>query len=313
MSIKLVFEPRKTVNWEQFLAYPPYSIAVDGYCAGRAGSSEDGLILNIDHHDECDRLATRSSCDQALCLVKMGLYETFRRDGKREATIYANDCDQDVALATYILLNPDHADRPKLKGLVRLEDLLDMSAGLYPIKRRWHLLRQLIWITEPYTQARASGALHGLDAEGMAALVQAMHRRIKATLFGRGKDIDLDTRFEVIAEHAGWQFIREIGQHARLGMGEKGIKAFAVHVADEGERHRYVIGRLSAFIPFPVPAFCEDLNKAEGIPKGALDRWGGAENIIGSPRQGGSSLSPDTIAEIVNARLAKARAARAAG
>ena len=248
MSVRLVFEPRKTVSWDEFSVHPPYSIAVDGYCSGQPRSTPDGLRLNINHHEDCDRIATRSSCAQALHLVKMGLFDTFSKDGKPEATIYANDCDQDVTWATYILRHPQHIDRPRLKAMVQLEDLLDMSAGLYPIKKRWHLLKKLLWVSEPYTNARADGSLHAMDSDAMTALVDGMHRRIRDTLFGRGREVLPDDRFEVIAEFPRWSFIKEIGTHARIGVAQKGIKAFVSLVAYGPKRCRYVIVRRSRFM-----------------------------------------------------------------
>lgn len=300
MNVHLVFEPRKTVPWDEFCAYPAYSIAVDGYCPGGPRSSPDGLHLNINHHEDVDRIATRSSCAQALHLVKMGLFETFSRDGKREATVYANDCDQDVTWATYILRHPQHVDRPRLKAMVQLEDLLDMSAGLYPIKKRWSLLKKLLWVTAPYTDARADGSLHTMDGEAMGALVDVMHRRIRDTLFGRGKEVVPDDRFEVIAEFPRWSFIKEIGTHARIGVAQKGIKAFVSLVSSGAKRCRYVIVRRSRFINwFPLEEICRQLNAAEGIRPDDSDRWGGSDNVIGSPRSGGSKLKPEEVLAIV--------------
>src|SRR3989338_4194508 len=103
MAIKLVCEPGKVVTWDEFKQYPEFSIAIDGYCYGRPRGSASGLRLNINHHEEGDRTATRSSCEQALVLVKMGLYRRYQVNGEPTATLYVNDCDQDVVLATYVL------------------------------------------------------------------------------------------------------------------------------------------------------------------------------------------------------------------
>lgn len=303
MGVTMVFEPGKVVTWEEFRNFPCYSIAVDGYCAGRPRSSAFGRRLNINHHEGVDRLATRSSCDQALCLVKMGLFETFQKDGRPEATIYVNDCDADVTLATYILMHPEHADRPKLKQLVRIEDLLDISAGLFPMKKKGHVIRQLAWITEPYLKARAEGRLQSLDAEGMRELVEKMHRRIRAALFGRVKEIELDTSYEVLSQHNGWCMVRETGLQSRIGMAEDGIQAFVTLVGESHGSYRYAVVRRSRFIPFPIPLLYDDFNEAEGIVEGATDRWGGSENCGGSPRLANSRLTPGQVAAIVERRL----------
>jgi hypothetical protein len=308
MGVRLIVEPRKTVSWEQLRKFPPYTIAVDGYCRGSPRSTPDGLILNINHHEDCDRIATRSSCAQALHLVKMGLFQTFTYQGHRRADVYVNDCDEDVTWTTYILRNPAHIDRPRLKAMVQLEDLLDMSAGLYPIKKRWHLLKKLVWVSEPYYEAKSDKSLHRLGADAMTDMLETMHRRIRDTLFGRGKELEPDTRFEEVEEFDGWSYIREIGRHARYGIAHKGISAFVSHVAKCGSRDRYVIVRRSRFISgFPLERICDMLNEEEGIAASSIDRWGGSDNIIGSPREKASSLAPKRVIEIVKAACAERR------
>lgn len=300
MGVRLIVEPRKTVSWEQLEKYPPYTIAVDGYGRGVTRSTPDGLILNMNHHEDCDRIATRSSCAQALHLVKMGLFETFSYKGKPRADVYVNDCDEDVTWATYVLRRPDRIDRPRLKALIQLEDLLDMSAGLYPIKKRWHLLKMLVWVSQPFYQAKADRSLHVMDGHDMLTLIETMHQRIDATLIGRGEELDPDTRFEIIEQFDGWAFIRKIGEHANYGIAHAGITAFVSHVATCGDRERYCLYRRSRYISsFPLERMCELLNKEEGIDPESTDRWGGSDNVIGSPREKGSVLAPKRVLEIV--------------
>jgi len=327
MNVKMVFEPGREVSWDKptpsgdaalppFNEYPPFSIAVDGYCKGGPKFDQERIILNINHHEGVDRVATRSSCLQAMILVKMGIFESFCVEGgKHAATLYCNDCDQDVALATYILLHPEHVDRPKLRELVRVEDLMDMSGGLYPTKKRLHLMKELNWIMRPYTAARVSGKLHELDAKGMERIVKEMHRRIGLSLFNGAKEVDVDTSFEVLAEFPVWSLIREIGEAARVGMAAQRIKAFVSLIGGTDGRFHYTIGRLSQFIPFPLPRLYEALNKAEGIGPEAAHRWGGSDTIGGSPREVGSSLTPDQVKEVVIRCLAhrKICCLRAAG
>lgn len=310
MCVRMIVQPRKTVSKDEFLQYPPYSIAIDGYGRGAPFFSAERRILNINHHEDCDRIATRSSCAQALHLVKMGLYDTFSYQGKRHADLYVNDCDQDVTWATYVLMHQEQLEnsrlKQRLKEMIQIEDMLDMSAGLYPIKKRWHLLKRLLWVSEPYTDARADGSLHAMNGDAMRAMIEQMHGRIRSTLYGRGKEIEPDDRLEVIADFERWQFIREIGRHARLGVAQKGLKAFVSHVAHCGRRggDRYVIVRRSQFIDwFPIDRMCDMLNEEEGtVGPDAADRWGGSrDNVIGSPREHGSNIRPTRVLEIVKA------------
>jgi len=315
MTIKMVFEPGLVICWGKpvrsgdktlppLTSYPPRSIAIDGYCKGSPRFDQKRVVLNINHHEDVDRVATRSSCLQAMLQVKLGLYDSFCDEaGRPDATLYMNDCDQDVALATYILMHPEHVNRPKLRELVRIEDLMDMSGGLYPTRKRLHLMKQLNWIMQPYTRVRASGALGQLDARGMERLVREMHRRIGLTLFNGPKEVEVDTSFEVLADHGSWQLVREIGEAARIGMAEKRIKAFVSLISEADGRYRYAIGRLSPFISFPLPKLYAALNKAEGLGAEAKIGWGGGDTIGGSPRENGSGLSPERVQEVINACL----------
>ncbi|MFA6603825.1 MAG: hypothetical protein WCT10_03190 [Patescibacteria group bacterium] len=307
-QIKMIFAPGKEVSWEDFRDYPPRSIAVDGFCKGGPQFDQDRIVLNINHHEGVDRIATRSSCLQAMLLVKLGLFDGFvDENGRPCATLYLNDCDQDVALATYILLHPEQVDRPKLKHLVRIEDLMDMSGGLYPTRKRLHLMKQLNWIMRPYTKARANGKLRELDAKGMETIVKEMHRRIRLTLFNGSTEVDVDTDYDVVSEHDGWVMVRERGEAARIGMAENKVKAFVSIIAESADRRHYTIGRLSQFILFPIPKLYDDLNKAEGLGSEAKHRWGGSDTIGGSPREVGSCLTPDEVAAVIDRRLAKLR------
>jgi hypothetical protein len=301
----MVVEPRKTVTWDEFKNYPPFSIALDGYCSGRPRCRHDGYVLNMNHHEGVDALATRSTCEQALCHVKLGLFDVFRKDDIPTATLYLNDPDQDSALATFILMHPEYTSRPKLQALVDLEDHMDMSAGLYPPSRcDMGLLRRLVWIQDPYMQARLDGTLFSMDGDAMHALISDIHYRIKATLFGRGKEQCLDTRFETIADHGSWRMIKEIGTQARTGMAEEGVRAYAIVKSSRPDGCRdYSVGRISAIQPFPLKAIFSALNAAEGIGPKEIDRWGGSRIIGGSPRSRGSGLSPSQVGEVINACL----------
>lgn len=314
MSVKLVCRPGKVVTWDELKHYKHRTIAVDGYCSGGPRSTSDGLIININHHEDVEPVATRSSCGQALCLVKLGLYDVFMKRGERDVNIYVNDCDQDVVWATYILMHPGRVGRPKLKAMIQLEDYLDMSAGLWPmdVDNRKNLLPELCWIHAPYTDARSSGKLSDTGGDSMKRLILQMHKRIGKCLIGRGGKVVPDIRFEVLAPFALWSFVKEMGQHARYGMSEKGIRAFCSLISETEGVYRYSLFRLSHVIPFPLPLFYKDLNKAEKIADNDPDRWGGGINSGGSPRKRGSRLNVLLVSEILENRLRRTREARRA-
>ena len=311
MGVRLIVEPRKVVSREEFFsAYPSFSIGGDGYVSGAPGLSPCGLKLVINHHEDCDGLATRSSCAQAYHLLPMGLFCTFKYRGQPRADIYVNDSDWDVILMTYALMHSKQLENPRykfrFKEIVYLEDVLDMSAGFYPIKKRWHLYKRLLWIGEAYAAARADKSLFTMEADAMHAMILQSHRRVRDTLYGRGKEIEPDVRFEILEDFDQWQVIREIGAHARVAVAQRGIKAFVSLVAPRRGKngYRYILARRSKFIDgFPVGLMCDMLNKEEGLDPHSDTCWGGnRDNVIGSPRpKCGSTLPPERVIEIVKA------------
>jgi hypothetical protein len=306
MAIKLIWRPGEQVDWEEFKSddFPNYSMAVDGFCTGGPRFSYKRRKLNINHHEGVDRLATRSSSDQSLMLVKMGLYETFcTENGNPKATIYCNDCDQDVTAATYILKYPERIDRPALKRLIRIEDQLDATGGMFPVKRNWHVVRQLAWIFAPYTDLRMQGGLNDLDADSMSKLVTVMHKRITMAITGRAKEIKLETEYNVLHKSTCWSLVQEIGAQARLAMVEDGIRAFVSFLGEHDGRFRYSVGRMSHFVPFPIYEIFMALNQADGISDWNPDRWGGSDSIGGSPRERLSSLAPEEVIAVIEEAL----------
>jgi hypothetical protein len=296
-GIHLICEPNTTIDWEQGRRYPPYSIFIDGYCAGRPRATVDGLILNLNHHEDVEEFATRATCMQAYYELRTGLYKRFSKEGRPYAALYVNDRDQDVAATCAELLHPEWIVRPKMVRYLRVTDLLDSSAGLFPLDAdaRRNVLPELCWIYQPFTESRHRGEDFTLTSDQCEEQIMDMVCRFRASLFGKGERLTPDTDYDVLEKHPLWVAVRENGQHARYGMSEDGIAAF-VSVLHEEERHnKYSICRLSHATPFPMEWVFPALNKAEGIPETAKNKWGGSSTRGGSPRDGGSRL---TLAEV---------------
>jgi hypothetical protein len=241
------------------------------------------------------RLSTRSACDQTLCLVNMGLYDRFRVDGEPTAHLIVNHPDEDSCFSSYGFMHPEVAHNRIFRGLVRTEDYLDMSAGLFPMNRRQREVRQLCWITQPYTNAKIRGELKSMNADQMRNCIMEVHERITATLNGQGETVEPDIRYEIISDHGYWKVVREIGAQARLGLGADGVKAFlSVREDPDGRRHA-VLARLSSFVPFPCNKLGQHFNALEGIAPDNPDRWGGADTVQGSPLKAGTK---QTIQEL---------------
>jgi len=303
MPIKVFIEPGKVVSWGQFRTnYPKYSIALDGFVNEPTARDSEGPYANFDHHSHVDRLSTLSTAAQVHMEINLDLFKTFQKDKKPKANLYINDCDEDTALAVWLLQNHErvihHAD-PLINKLVYCNDKLDCTAGSYPfgdIKQ----LRVMAWVFEPYQKARSDGALHKATAGTMRTILEATLARITQYSLGNSEELHLEGSYEVIGGGATWAMVTESSTTARMFMFHKGIDSF-VSVLGNG---RYVLGKKSMWTKFPILKLYEALNSAEkpGIIT-PTNRWGGSNTIGGSPRETGSSLTPKEIETVVSSVL----------
>lgn len=311
MAIELNVRPGPAVTRDDFLAtHPPYSIALDGYVAGEPWLvvTPEGPFRNFNHHESVDRSCMSATCEQARRAVVLGLYDLFRRGGARCAKLWVNDCDQDVCLATWTLMNPDRAVEPLVRMVSQIEDLLDMSSGSYPMPHECDLLGQVRWVFEPYTRARPQ--LAGMTAETMREVIRDVHHRLDRFAIGRAEAIALNGEYRRIGGGEGWVFAEVTHQTAREKMVASGVRAAAELFGRAGERYLYTLWRRSEYVVgFPVPAILAALNVAEGFQPVDPTGWGGAENVGGSPRGRGSALAPNDVEAIVNDVIAKQRRA----
>jgi hypothetical protein len=189
---------------------------------------------------------------------------------------------------------------PTLDRLVSLVDVLDTTAGAYPLPPDVSSLKELAWVFAPYHSFRRSGELDHREPVGHRGVVDDVSSRIERHLHGRGDSYRLDGRYERLGGGPGWAMIREIGAQARLAVAADGIRAYvAVRERTDG-RWAYVLGRTSPFVPFDVSALIRALNEAEGAVNA---NWGGSDLVGGSPRVRGSKLVPREVERIINRLL----------
>lgn len=296
------------MSWEQFCATAPaFSIALDGYVAAGPQFDVKGPVVNFNHHEGCDRLATRATCAQVLMAIRQGLFDLFRDHKGPKATIFVNDCDEDVCTSWYLLKNhwwSKEPLNPLLNRLVTLEDALDSTAGAYPYPADLPALRYMAWIFAPYRQFRLSGEIDKKDPYAHYCLIEDVENRISRHVTGNGGEQALDTRYERIGGGTGWVMVKEVGAQARTGMFSDGIRAYvSVRERPDGA-WTYVLGRLSPFVPFDVEGLTDLFNTAE---KTSTDRWGGASNVAGSPRVCGSKLNPAELTELIEEHIKSKR------
>ena len=308
----------ETWTWEQFIERaPPHSIALDGFVAAGPKFSDAGPHVCFNHHEGVSRLETRATCGQTLMAVRVGLFKTFDH---AETTVYVNDCDEDVCLSWFLLKHAylvTSAMNPIVNRLVHLEDMLDTTAGAYPLPVELPALEQLAWVFEPYRRFRANG-LDQKVAGAYRSIIEDVTHRILRYVSGNPDRLELDGRYEVLGGGPGWLMVKELGAQARAKMFADGVNAFvSVRERPDGT-HTYTIGRTSVFIRFPVTEFLRPLNEAEAAARNVpvdqlVDRWGGADSIIGSPRATGSALSVEAIHKVIERERAGEAITRVGG
>jgi len=239
--------------------------------------------------------------------VILGLYDLFKGEHGPRATVWVNDCDQDVCLATWILFHPDRAGEAWVRTLAYIEDLLDMSAGGFPMPDERDLLGEVRWVFEPYTGQRPNMA--DLTADDMSDIIYEVHERIERFLEGTSDSLPLVGDYRQIGGGDGWVLVEVDHQNARRKMVEAGVRAGVEVYARNGERYLYAIWRRSEYIvDFPVAEIFVELNEMEGLPGDKGVAWGGSENVGGSPRGVGSLLAPAQVEEAVNRVVGRTRA-----
>lgn len=306
-EIILHAEPGVVMSWEDFQAQrPPFSIALDGYVSGQSKYSAAGPFANFNHHEGVDRLSTRSTCMQIFFSIKLGLFDSFNKEGKGFAHVFVNDADQDVCLSYWLLTNPDKAaavrwEEPLAKFIV-FEDFIDASAGAYPFDdthKPDSLLKRQAWVFEPYTRARSERRLHSMTGSDLEGLIKTISERISLFTENKSQAVEIEADPEIIGGGPGWKMIAETSGYGRSKIYASGTSAFVGMRQRSDGNYTYVVGKMSPFIQFPLVKIYDALNNAEHL-QSVHNCWGGSDIIGGSPRKTGSRLSPHQVEQIIN-------------
>lgn len=309
MAITLRIEPGKIISRREFVAsYPRYSIALDGYVSGEPFFEPPprGPLRNFNHHESVDRSSTCATCEQVRRAALLGLFEVFADEQGPRAEVWVNDCDQDICLATWILNNPARAGEPLVSTLAHIEDLLDTSGGWLLPPGHDDLLGEVRWIFQPYTLERPQ--LAALDAGAMGQVISAVHARIDRFLVGDSESLAAYAGYRCLGGDTHWKLVELSDQHARQQLAAAGINAAVELYGRHGDRYLYSVWRRSEYIvDFPVREILRELNRVEGYEADDLAGWGGSDNVGGSPRRGGSRLSPAQVEAVVARVVDKSR------
>ena len=307
--LRAIIDSQMSVSRSAASSLGPRVILLDG--AGSFGPliDNDEKLYNLDHHAGCERLFTLSTCEQALLLVHSGLDLS-----EGDWTIYANDPDLDTVLALWCLLNyrrvrelsPEARD--VLLPLFRLEGAIDANgpelARLCGLSNE-HLARTSQRIDHLLAREREVKRTGSWSKKKLYPYTLEMLCAVDELVYAR-EDFGDYTNVEAIYGHV------EVGPRNVAVVCRDGAGIYTVEqhlktrwgdqlslIALENEPGHYTLRRVSTLSgPKLGPAY-DRLNRIDKVVDGQPPnkRWGGSEDIGGSPRSTGTLLPAEELLE----------------
>ncbi|MEE8367847.1 MAG: lysostaphin resistance A-like protein [Thermoanaerobaculia bacterium] len=306
-TVKVKVDPTLTVPAAAARQYPEGTIFLDGVAEAEPFVDAKRCILNLDHHLGCVRRFTLSTCEQALIMVRKGLDLQAR-----EWSVYANQPDLDTILALWVLFNhlrlngANQEVRDLIIPLIKVEGYIDVHglemkelSGLSDNvwQQNFALLQQLDSVGSYPTPGQNSSEIEALDY--CVRVLHAVDRLVFSPEdFEETQVVEElarselpNNRFVVACRAAGG--IYEVEKALQKLYGQKlGIIVF------EREPHQYTLRLSDPFLPENLSEIYRRLNLVDPAAGNSRsgNRWGGSDEIGGSPRESGSKL---TVEEIV--------------
>jgi membrane protease YdiL (CAAX protease family) len=306
-TVQVRIERGSTVTAAHARSHPPGTIFLDGAAQGEPFLDPERSVYNLDHHEGCIRSFTLATCEQAMVLLRKRL--DLR---KRDWTVHANDADLDTVLAIWVLLNhlrladDDSRTRAQIMPLLRLEGSID-ALGL-----EFQDLCALPPELMEKTRARMAALLRrerALKADGSWEHVDPL-QYVAAQLH------TIDRMVYPPAEISGTLEIEELARselaggsltvvcRAKSGIYEVERELRRVHgerlglVVLQKDPFTYSLRQVDPALPRSLERVYARLNLLDPGSDGSRspNRWGGSEEIGGSPRSSGTRLSPRQIA-----------------
>lgn len=295
---------------------PSRTIFIDGVANCEPFMDHERQVYNLDHHEGCVRAFTLSACEQALVMHMKGLDLQGR-----EWNIFANEPDLDTLLAVWIILNHSRIDqqdanqRRILFALVRYEGVIDalglelreLSALPADLMRKIQrvidhlrsneiaLKKEGAWEETDYLDYTA-GVLHKID--------QIFYKPSDFTDY-LGLDelarIDItDQRIAVVVEAD--MGIYEIEPQLNKLYGNR----LGIVFLKKGP-NTYTMRQMDLFMPTTLEDVYEQLNFVDANVRcrTLTNKWGGAADIGGSPRETGTRLTPYEIVQAARTGVSK--------
>ncbi len=290
------------------LKAPSGTIYLDGAAQGGPFLHNEKDLLNLDHHEGCVRAFTIATCEQAMVVVRRGLDLQ-----KRDWVIWANEPDLDTILAIWIFLNHmrlndvDPEIRTRVMPLVRLEGAID-AHGLemqelcgFPPEIRASVFGDLERLRKREVELKKEERWQEIDfLEYAANILRAIDATVYSSLhFEEEVDVEelaraviCDNQLAIVCRSD--RGIYELESHLRRLHG----KRLGVIILQK-DSNTYTLRQVNSFLPATLDRAYEQLNLMDPSAgnRGSGNRWGGSEEIGGSPRTTGTALTPQQIAQ----------------
>ncbi|MEM7354858.1 MAG: hypothetical protein AAF657_28880 [Acidobacteriota bacterium] len=276
-------------------------------------------LYNLDHHQDCLRAFTLATCQQALIVVVKGL-ELDRGDW----TVFANEPDLDTVFAIWVLLNHRRVrqltpqQRDLILPLIHLEGAIDANG----FELAEHCgLPQAVYLAEKERldklhaielELKSSGGWQEADlVEYTRSMLLEIDRLVYHStdltdyasvdeVYGH-VDIGEDRVAVVCRDSSG---IYEVEKRLKKTWGDRlGI------IALERVAGQYTLRRTAALASIDLEEAYGKLNLLDPGVDGRPPekRWGGSDEIGGSPRPSGTALTPREIGKILKMTYKRVR------
>jgi hypothetical protein len=307
-TISVQVEAGLTVSASAAHRSSPGTIYLDGVAQDAPFMDIEKQIYNFDHHEGCLRPFTLSTCEQVLVMILKGL-DLRGRDWK----VFANEPDLDTVLAIWLLFNHQRVNQKnsdglrRLYALVRLEGIIDahgleMTAlSAFPSDLLTKTEKLIDYLRAEEIELKKNGNWEKKDDLQYIALI--LHKIDRITY----KSHDFSD-FKALKELAR----SEIGDHrlavvieAELGIYELEPylnriygESLGLVILKKGEG-LYTLRRLDPFMPLALNNVYQKLNAID--PDVSCNKngckWGGSDDIGGSPRGMATKLTPQEIVQ----------------
>ncbi len=266
----------------------PFSIALDGFVSGPI-LDNDSHRYSFDHHGNCDRFSTLSSCFQVWTAIMLGL-------DPQKYNIYINDVDIDTCMAIWCLNNPDRCTEPLAQKLLNAINIADMFSGAIPINGMTKIVE---WISAPETDSKRNNDYGKLSEDGLMSILEAILHRVDLYVNGEAS-VEIVKQhkhgeYKVLRNENGWVLIESNDPHVLAQVFAAGFDRVVKIHYQEDKSLAVTIAKKSDFIDgFNVRKMFNALNLLEL-------GWNGSSSIGGAPRHSTGERSKLPLSDIIKA------------